>query len=99
MLKIKKYVHQIDDELSSAKEYLEKSIEYRVDGNPERSKTYKEMAEDEIRHANAIHEIAAEDIERISRVYKPTPEMKEKWTKCHEEYVEKMSWLESMIEM
>lgn len=99
MKKIKKYVDQIDEELHSAKDYLEKSIDNKVDGNMERANVYKNMATDEIRHANAIHRIAMEDIEKLNNVYKPTPEMLDMWKKSHEEYEEKMTWLEKMMEM
>lgn len=42
---------------------------------------YKEMANDELKHAGYLHDKAVQDIEEISKVYKPTEEMEEKWGK------------------
>ena len=40
---------------------------------------YKDMANDELKHAEYLHDKAIQKIEEISKVYKPTEEMEEKW--------------------
>ena len=47
------------------------------------------MANDELKHAGYLHDKAIQEIEEISKVYKPTEEMEEKWEKCHKKFVEK----------
>ena len=39
---------------------------------------YKEMANDELKHAGYLHDKAIQEIEEISKVFTPTEEMEEK---------------------
>lgn len=99
MTKIKHYVDQIDDELCGAKEYAEKYVESKAAGNSNYATKYKEMAMDELKHANYVHDIATADIDQLSRVFKPTLEMQETWDKSHINYVEKAAWIKQMLAM
>ena len=97
MNKIKEYVEKIDDEIEGAKEYIEKALWYKAKGDGNRYTKYKEMSIQELGHAMNIHQFAAEDIEQLERVYTDIPEaMMDKWTKSHNEYVEKVAWLKQM---
>lgn len=100
MTKIKKYVEQIDEEICGAKEYAEKSLEYKAMGNSERYAKYRQMATDELNHAMIVHDIAVQDIEQLKAVYPEIPsEMMEEWEKSHKHYVEKVAWVKQMLSM
>ena len=66
MRAIKKFVHRIEEELEDAKEYAEDYIEQKVKGNTAMANRYKEMSNDELKHAGYIHEMAVKEIEEIS---------------------------------
>ena len=89
----------IDEEIESAKDYAEKYVEYKAKGDMTRANRYKEMANDELKHANYIHEWAVKEIEEISKVYTPPVEMQEAWDKAHKEYVEKIAWIKQMLSL
>ena len=99
MKMIKKYVEAIDDELHGAKEYAEKYVECKVRGNSSAATRYKEMANDELKHAMYQHEWAVKEIDDLSKVYTAPVEMQEAWEKSHKEYVERVAWIKKMLEM
>ena len=75
MTKIKKLVDEIADELDSAKEYAENHLMCKAEGNDEWSKRYYEMAEDELKHANYLHDKAVEEIDKaVFALYQFEPE-------------------------
>lgn len=100
MTKIKKYVHDIADELDSAKAYMETALEYKAAGNSTRYARYKEMSTQELAHATTLHEYAVQDIEQLKAVYPDIPvEMQDKWDHSHIEFVEKAAWIRQMQAM
>lgn len=99
MTKIKRYVILIDDELEDAKMYAEKALEYKAKMDQQNYSIFKKMSEDELDHAMHLHTIATKEIEELSRVYKPTAEMQQKWDEAHVEYVEKTAWIKQMLAM
>lgn len=99
MTKIKNLIAQIDDEIEGAKEYAESYLECKAKGNSQWSTRYKEMANDELKHAGYIHDKAIADIDELKKVYTPPVEMQEKWDKSHKEYVEKAAWIKQMLTM
>lgn len=99
MTHIKKYAEAIDEEISDAKEYAEKYVENRVREDIPTANKYKEMANDELKHAGYLHEWAVKEIEKLSRVYTPPADMQDKWNKLHKEYVEKTAWIKQMLSM
>lgn len=60
---------------------------------------YKEMAQDELKHAGYIHDRVVKDIEELQRVYTPPQEMMEKWDADHKKYIEKAAWIRQMLSM
>jgi ferritin len=96
---IKEYVDRINDELDSAKEYSEKYVEYKARGDSSKAGHFKEMASDELKHAMFFHELATEEVERISRVYTPSVSMQEKWEHDHKRYVEDVAILKQILNM
>jgi ferritin len=96
---IKKYVEQMLDELESAKEYAEKYVEFKSRGQLQRAGHYREMAADELKHANFIHEWATEEVESISKVYTPPASMREKWELDNRKYVEDVAIVKQILGM
>lgn len=99
MTKIKKYVEAIDEELESAKSYAESYVECKAKSDTSWANKYKEMAQDELKHAMYIHDRATADIEELSKVYTPPAEMQKKWDESHKIYVEKTAWIKQMLAM
>ena len=99
MTKIKKLVDEIADELDSAKEYAENHLMCKAEGNDEWSKRYYEMAEDELKHANYLHDKAVEEIESLRKVYTPPQYMLNKWEESHKLFVQKSEWVKQMLAM
>lgn len=99
MTKIKKLAEHIEEELCGAKEYAENYVECKAKGNSQWANRYKEMANDELKHANYLHEKAIMEIEELDKVFKPTQKMREKWDKSHEGFVEKTAWIKQMLSM
>lgn len=100
MKKIKEYADRIEDELESAKDYIEKGLWYKTKGNQTRYSKYKDMSIQELNHAMTLHEFAVQDIEELEKVYPEIPSyMMDKWTKSHNEYIEKMAFIKQMQAM
>ena len=104
MIKIKKYVDGMADELDSAKEYMETALEYKAMGNtPEntaRYNLYKEMSIQELGHSSNLHQFAVQDIEKLKAVYPDVPQdMMDKWDHAHKEFVERSAWVKQMQAM
>lgn len=97
MRKIKEYVDHIKDEVEGAKKYAEKYVEYKAKGDTQRANRYKEMASDELKHANYIHDMAVVEVEEISKVYKPPLEMQEAWGHEHKKYVENVAMVKMIL--
>ena len=99
MKRIGKFVKMIDDELEGANCYAEKYIEYKADGKTEWADKFSNMANNELGHADMIHEIAMEEIDKLNRVFTPPADMQEKWEKAHIDYVNKAAWVRQMLAM
>lgn len=97
MRHIKQWVETLDEEIEGAKDYAEKYVECKAKGNTARANKFKEMANDELRHSNYIHEMAVQEIEELKKVYNAPSDMQEKWDKAHKEYVEKVAWIKQML--
>lgn len=99
MTKIKKLAKHIEEEICGAKDYAEKYVECKAKDNVQWANRYKEMANDELKHADYLHEKAIQEIEELSKVFKPTEEMEESWNKTHRQYVEQVAWIKQMLAM
>lgn len=99
MHKIKKMAERIAEELEDAKTYAEDYIEAKAKGNMSAANKYKEMSNDELRHAENIHEFAVAEIESIAKVYTAPIEMQEKWERAHKEYVQNAALVRQMLSM
>jgi hypothetical protein len=96
---IRKYVEQISEEVEGAMEYAEKYVELKAKGNMQDANKYREMANDELKHAMYIHEFATKEIENLSKVYSPPVEMLEKWQHEHKKYVENVALIKQILAM
>ena len=97
MRTIKKFVDSIEEEIEDAKEYAEKYVECKAKDNMQFANLYKEMANDELKHASYLHEMVTKEINQISKVYTPPQDMYEKWEKAHKMYVEQVAWVKQML--
>jgi hypothetical protein len=99
LTKIKKLADEIMDELDSAKEYAEKYVEYKANNDTQWAARFNEMAKDELKHAEYLHELVVNMIQKLSTVYTPPQEMQEKWDADHKKYVEKAAWIKQMLSL
>lgn len=99
MKKIKKLVDEICEELEGAKEYAEMRVDRKANGDNAWAQRFEEMANDELKHANYIHEYAVSEINKLREVYTPPQDMIDKWEQSHKEYVEKAAWIKQMLAM
>ena len=98
MRTIKEYVDKLKEEIEDASNYAEAYVECKASGNIDRANKYKEMARDELRHAEIIHQFAVAKIEEVSKIYTPPAEMEEAWRKAHKEYVKHVAEIKIMLE-
>lgn len=96
---IKDYVDKIKDELEGAKGYAEKYVECKVKDDMHSANRYKEMANDELKHAMYEHEWAVKAIEKMREHIIPPEEMIKRWEKAHKEYVQDAAWIRQMLEL
>lgn len=99
MRSIKKYVDGIDEEIDGAKDYAEKYVECKAKGDMAKANRFKEMAQDELKHATYIHEMAVAEIAEVSKVFKAPMAMEEAWEHAHKAYVERAAWVKQMLAM
>lgn len=97
--KIARLVRGIDEELKGAKNYAESYVEYKAKQNSTWANRYKEMSNDELKHANYLHDLAIIEIEELSKVFKAPQEMQDEWDKSHISYVENVAWIKQMLSM
>ena len=99
MRSIKYFVDAISEEIEDAKEYAEKYVECKAKGDMHTANRYKEMSNDELKHAMWLHEMAVAEITEISKVYVAPIAMQEAWDKSHREFTEKTAWIKQMLTM
>ena len=98
MKKIQRYVDMIEEELCGAKDYAEMYVSKKAKGS-QWANRFHSMAEDELNHAEVIHQLAMEEIEELNKVFQAPVEIEEAWKKSHKEYVEKAAWVRQMLAM
>lgn len=99
MTKIKEFADEIVEELESAKEYAEEYLTLKTQDNGTWANRYKEMAQEELKHAGYIHDRAVVEIENLRKVYTPPQDMLDKWDADHKRYIEKAAWIRQMLAM
>lgn len=91
-----KMMDHICDELEGAWEYAEKYLENKAKGD-QRSSKYREMALDEIHHAEILYSFAVDDIEKLERFYTLTGEEEEKWEHTKKKFTERVAFLKHTL--
>lgn len=99
MRKIYEYIEQINEEIYSAKDFAETYLHFKVEDNQEWANKYKAMAEDELRHAANIRDLAVQSMNKIKSVYKPPSELQEAFDKSNDNYFERVAWIKQMLSM
>lgn len=99
MQRIKKLTDDMLDELCSAKDYAECYLDKKAHNDGTWANRFKEMANDELKHAMYLHELAVGEIDQLRAVYTPPEEMQEEWDKDHKKYIEKTAWIKMMLNM
>lgn len=94
---ILEYLDRIEDELCNAKEYAEFHLLYKADNNAEWSERYKEMADDELKHAKNINEVVTQKIKELKRVYNPPEKMQDIWNNRLAKYMEQARFIKEML--
>lgn len=79
-------------------EYAESAVHYK-DEYPELARTYAEMAEQELTHANKLHEFVVKFIAKARESAEPPKWMLEMWEEEHKEIVEEVAKAKAMISM
>ena len=94
---IKELVDHIKEEVEGAFEYANKYAEFKVLGSP-RASTYRQMAYDELSHADKIHEFAVEEIQKARAVMTPPADMEEKWSHEHKKFIEDVAKIKMILQ-
>lgn len=94
---------RIEEELEDAEEYIEKAAECKgIDDTI--SSTAREIAMQEVKHAEMWHEVAVEEIEKKKAELKERgeevhPAMREIWEHKHRQYVDQMAHIRHMLDV
>lgn len=97
MKTIDKMIEHIDEEVEGAREYAEKYIECKSRGHTARASKYKEMAFDELKHAEYVYGFAEEDVENIRKVYPLSVDEEEKWSHAKRKMHEHIAHIKSYL--
>lgn len=97
MTRIKELADEMKEELHSAKCYAEEYLTFKAKNNGTWANRYKEMAQDEMKHAGYLHERVVAEIEELRKVYTPPQDMLDKWESDHKKYIEKAAWIKQML--
>lgn len=99
MRRIKELTDQIGEELAGAKGYAESYLDFKAAGDTRTAGRYMEMAQDEIKHAGYIHDLAVTEIDKLRTVFTPPADMEEAWNLSHKRYIEHAAWIRQMLAM
>lgn len=96
---LERMVEELEDEVCGAREYAEKYIDSRAKGNIPRANKYKEMAQDELKHAGYIRDFAIADAESIKKVHTLTEEEEHKWEHSHKKLNNEIAMIQHLLSM
>jgi ferritin len=97
MKTIDKMIEHIDEEVEGAREYAEKYIECKSRGHTGRAAKYKEMAFDELKHAETVYAFAEEDVENIRKVHPLSVDEEELWAHAKKKMYEHIAHIKSYL--
>ena len=96
---IEKILDHLEEEVEGAREYAEKYIECKARGNMMRANRYKEMAHDELKHANFLKEMDMTDIDDLKKVYTMTDEEEHHWEHGMKHLTDQMAMVMHILSM
>ena len=65
----------------------------------DRAKIYYQMAQDELKHADNLHNIAIQEINALKEAIEPPESMLDKWRYAHGYFIEKAAWIKQMLSL
>ena len=95
---IKMISHQIHEEAEGAMDYAKMAVHYKEE-YPELSRAYAEMAEQELSHANRLHDFVVKFINKVRETATPPKYMLDMWEEEHKEIIEEVAKTKAMIAM
>ena len=96
---LKGLIEHIREEAEDVHAYAEEAIRVREE-DPPLATVYAELAREEMSHAERLHKVAVDLIERAHRAGKNPPEvMKEIWDYEHKIMIEEMAEAKAMLEL
>jgi hypothetical protein len=97
MRTIEGMLHHLSEEVEGAEEYAEKSIKCKARGNMNRSNKYREMAYEELNHAETLREFYLADVADIKKVYTMTDEEEHLWEHGLKRNSERIAMIKMML--
>ena len=97
MKRIGTLVNDVNDEICGAKDYAERYLQAKVDGDGSWANRYKEMANQELQHAMWLHELSVQEINKLKEVYTAPAYMQKKWDETHAKYMETVEFVKDML--
>lgn len=79
MKMLKEKLEHLEEEIEGAREYAEKFIKCKSGGNMARANRFKEMAQDELKHATYLRDMDLVDVADLKKVYNMTEEEESMW--------------------
>ena len=99
MIQIKELVKAMRDELKDAEAYIDKALQYKA-SEKNLADMYKDIAQQEIKHAHMEHDQAVRIIEKVKQTGMKIPEaMQTVWDWEHEELIEHEALIKMKIDM
>ena len=89
---------QIHDETDGAMHYAKNAVHYKEE-YPELSRVYAEMAEQELTHANKLHDFVVKFITKVREMGEPPKYMLDMWEEEHHEIIEEVAKAKAMLAM
>lgn len=97
MRSITELIEKIEDELELSRVYTKNYLIYNTDENKTWSLKFKAMAEESLKHADAIDELLTETLLSIQKAYTLPEELVNVCDKKHSEYVSSKNWLKELL--
>lgn len=96
MKDILKLIHFIDDEVDGACEYATKAIWYKDHDNSNFAQTFYEMAQQELKHADKLHDMLNVSISKLNDTNEC---MKDLWECKHAKLIDCIAHAREMVSM
>lgn len=95
---IKQLSEYMKEELQDAKKYAKDAIHYKTE-NPSLAKTFYEISNQEINHADMLHTEVVKIIDKQRQIETPPAIMMELWEDEHKDYIEDVVHVKYMLSL